>query len=392
MFTNTTSGGDAFLAQSNSFGVPRVSVAAKLEISDGSMFSNGSSVSLGTGGALLGSSIARYEAIPLTGPDGGTAVNVIQGSPENSVSAGVRGASISGGGARAGDSDPDLELESPNRVSDHYGAVGGGYANVAGDLAGSVADRPWATVAGGVLNSASGRLSAIGGGGVNIASGASSVVSGGAGGTASGENSTVSGGFDNTASGENSVASGGFRNCAGGNESWAGGSLAKVRPGNQPGDGTCVANSGDSDGDEGTFIWADRSGGNFTSNGPNQFAIRAQGGLRWGGTGVNSTTSPAYTHLMAAGNACDGGSGVANSRTYLNHPLLNNNPNAVVLFTAFFGNVSGGVAPSRNPLAIYYSDVASGSCPAGRWVIYQTTVTAEALNIGSRYNIWFVLP
>jgi hypothetical protein len=95
---------------------------------------------------------------------------------------------------------------------------------------------------------------------------------------------------------------------------------------------------------------------------------------------------------MAAGNACDGGSGVANSRTYLNHPLLNNNPNAVVLFTAFFGNVSGGVAPSRNPLAIYYSDVASGSCPAGRWVIYQTAVTAEALNIGSRYNIWFVLP
>lgn len=95
---------------------------------------------------------------------------------------------------------------------------------------------------------------------------------------------------------------------------------------------------------------------------------------------------------MAASNSCDGDSGVPNSRTYLNHPLLNSNPNAVVLFTAFFGNVSGGSTPPRNPLALYYSDVASGNCPAGRWLIYQTTVLSEAMNIGSRYNIWFVLP
>ena len=128
---------------------------------------------------------------------------------------------------------------------------------------------------------------------------------------------------------------------------------------------------------------------------PNQFAIRAEGGLRWGGTGIASTSSsPAFTEMVnTASNTCDSGSGVANSRMIATHPLLNGNPNAVVLFSANFGTLTaGGGAPPRNPLAIYYSDVVNGTCPAGRWIIYQTSVTAEVLNNNSRYNIWFVLP
>ena len=62
--------------------------------------------------------------------------NVIGGSPANNVTAGVRGATIGGGGVPS-DTDPNLFAEAPNRVTDVYGTVGGGYANRAGDDAGS---------------------------------------------------------------------------------------------------------------------------------------------------------------------------------------------------------------------------------------------------------------
>jgi hypothetical protein len=327
--------------------------------------------------------------------------NTIAGSSANNVSAGVRGATIAGGGLPTGDSDPSFDEEQPNVVTDAYGVIGGGYANRAGNNAGETTDRPFATVSGGVVNVASGSGSTVSGGVFNHAAGTNSAVSGGEINEASGSKSTVSGGSQNIAGGDFSVVSGGSDNCAGGRRSWAGGYRARTRSGAagfacinrfvQP--NVPFPNAFNVNGDEGAFVWADSQFADFASTGADQFAIRARGGFRWGGTGVNSTTSPAFTHLVAtASNTCDGGSGVANSRTYLNHPLLNGNPNAVVLFSAFFGNVSGGTAPARNPMAIYYSDVANGTCPAGRWVIYQTTVSSEALNNGARFNIWFVLP
>jgi hypothetical protein len=65
-------------------------------------------------------------ALPIT-------TNTIGGSHANTVSAGVRGATIAGGGLPSGDSDPSFASESPNRVTGHYGTVGGGYGNRAGD-------------------------------------------------------------------------------------------------------------------------------------------------------------------------------------------------------------------------------------------------------------------
>ena len=50
----------------------------------------------------------------------------------------------------------------------------------------------------------------------------------------------------------------------------------------------CAPSSGDHDGDQGTFVWADNSLGPFdafTSTGPNQFLVRAAGGV-----GINTTT------------------------------------------------------------------------------------------------------
>jgi hypothetical protein len=207
-------------------------------------------------------------ALPITS-------NTIGGSRSNVVSAGVRGATIAGGGLPSGDSDPDFLNESPNRVTDHYGTVSGGYANRAGD------NGALATVGGGSSNTASGTGSAIGGGSTNIAGGDRSTIGGGSTNTADGFVSTVGGGSFNTAIGFFSTVGGGTSNCAGGDYSWAGGRRARVRPGIDPGgSGSCsdLTYPGGT-GDEGTFVWADSQSPNFVSTGDDQFLVRAAGGM-----------------------------------------------------------------------------------------------------------------
>lgn len=183
--------------------------------------------------------------------------NLIGGSSANFVSLGVQGANIGGGASGLA-----------NRVTDEFGTVSGGQNNLAGNNSGPVNDANFATVAGGASNSALGRSSAIGGGFNNTASGALS---------------SVAGGGSNTARGDFSVVAGGTANCAGGDNSWAGGVKAKVRPG--PGSAavgagcTGVSLAPVTNGDLGTFAWADSQDADFVSTGPNQFLIRADGGL-----------------------------------------------------------------------------------------------------------------
>lgn len=69
-----------------------------------------------------------------------------------------------------------------------------------------------------------------------------------------------------------------------------------TRPGNEPGDGTCGLNSGDFDGDNGTFVWADDQNDSFISTGPKQFLIRSQGGMA-----INSNTPALFTDLTLGG-------------------------------------------------------------------------------------------
>ena len=207
-------------------------------------------------------SAVLFNDLPIT-------ANVIAGSHANWVTPNVRGATIAGGGVVDElNSDPQHILEAPNRVTDNYGTVGGGYDNQAGDGAGTTSDRAFATVGGGRRNTASSSASTVGGGANN---------------TASRLYSTVGGGLSNTASGTASSVGGGFDNCAGGRYSWAGGNNAKVRPGSQsgpPGDGCLGITSTGTNGDEGTFIWADYSQNtNFISTGSNQFLVRAAGGM-----------------------------------------------------------------------------------------------------------------
>ena len=118
-----------------------------------------------------------------------TSPNVIGGFSGNSVTGGVVGATIGGGGLSAG----------TNRVTDDHGTVGGGLGNQAGDNAGTTADRPYTTVGGGFKNTASGQLATVSGGANNTASSLNATVGGGTLNIASGVRATVAGGVFNTA-------------------------------------------------------------------------------------------------------------------------------------------------------------------------------------------------
>ena len=102
----------------------------------------------------------------------GFSPNLIGGFEGNSVTAGVAGATISGGGASVKD---ETYI---NRVTDDFGTVGGGLHNQAGDAAGTTSDRRAATVCGGTRNTASGFASTVGGGALNTAQGAYSFAAG----------------------------------------------------------------------------------------------------------------------------------------------------------------------------------------------------------------------
>ena len=307
--------------------------------------------------AVRGNNVRVLQLVGIPVGSGSTA-NVVGGSAANGIVSGARGGTVAGGGVTVG-AETALTGAGPNAVFDHYGAVGGGANNQAGGATVAApddfADSAFATVAGGrgnralgfaaavgggqdnnagltgsagfafvgggTLNTASGESSFVGGGEGNFAQGPSSAVAGGrsnnasgvwsvvGGGTAniaSAVSSTVIGGGANEAAGRWSAVSGGARNCAGGEGSWAGGLIAKVRPAFDPGipGSACtgVPSTGDADGDNGTFVWADSQLTDFVSTGPNQFLVRAGGGMA-----INTNTPAAGASLTVNGATSLGG-------------------------------------------------------------------------------------
>lgn len=186
---------------------------------------------------VAGGRVARLEPT-VSGPS-----NVIFGDSFNSIPAGVYAGTISGGGRAT------IIPSESNRVTGNGGTVSGGAANRAGDGDANPNTGTYGTVGGGYGNSASGNFSTVAGGEANAAIGALSMVPGG------------------------------YRNQAGGSVSFAAGYGATVRD---------PVQSGTPEGDYGTFVWADGQGSDVVSTGPNQFLIRAGGGV-----GIN-TTSPGY--------------------------------------------------------------------------------------------------
>jgi hypothetical protein len=136
----------------------------------------------------------------------GSSPNLLGGFSGNLLTAGVTGATISGGGSSG----------NANRVTDSYGTVSGGTNNRAGDDTGTVSDAAYATVGGGLGNSAQRESATIGGGSYNNVLGAYGTVAGGDHNHAYGQNSTVGGGGWNEVTGGGSYAfiGGGYENSA----------------------------------------------------------------------------------------------------------------------------------------------------------------------------------
>jgi trimeric autotransporter adhesin len=196
--------------------------------------------------------------------------NTINGSANNTVTAGLIGATIGGGGSTVSGYN--------NQVTGNDGTVSGGFANTAGD---------GAVVSGGGLNTATGQASTVAGGLSNTATGSYSIVAGGGTNTATGLNSTIVGGVNNAASGDYSIIAGGVNNMASGPRSFAAGSSANADLG-------------------GTFVWADGSTSvpfKATLNwlqptfGANTFNVRATGGVMFT-TSVNAAGAPVTSCFM----------------------------------------------------------------------------------------------
>jgi hypothetical protein len=149
------------------------------------------------------------------------APNFIGGSRSNLVSAGVYGATISGGGAVS-----DNEVIEPNTVAANFATISGGKRNDIG---------------------ASARASVIGGGEENVVS-------------ANAVGATVGGGIANRATNSYATVPGGFLNRAGGQYSFAAGRQAKANH-------------------DGAFVWADSQGSDLTSSATDTFSVRAKNGI-----------------------------------------------------------------------------------------------------------------
>lgn len=204
--------------------------------------------------------------------------SVVMGAQSNALNGTTEGVFIGGGAA--------------NSASGRFAVVGGGSSNRAGGpLAGSTVAE-YAAVLGGNLNQADGRASAVLGGESNVAAGDGGFVGGGQSNDASGRNASAVGGQFNVASGNESTVLGGRENFAAGRVSLA------------AGEGAAAAH-------DGAFVWA--SGlpqfGLFSSTGPNQFLIRAPGGV-----GINHNQPEQMLHLRGSSPAVmveDEGSGAA---------------------------------------------------------------------------------
>lgn len=109
-------------------------------------------------------------------------------------------------------------------------------------------------------NVANGDSSAIGGGSQNTTNGTSSTIAGGFGNTASGIGSAIGGGGSNNVDGDYGTIPGGANNEANGDYSFAAGRRAKALH-------------------DGAFVWGDHTDEDFESTSPDQFLIRAAGGV-----------------------------------------------------------------------------------------------------------------
>jgi hypothetical protein len=200
-----------------------------------------------------------------------------------------------------------------NSALERHATVSGGTANQASGYAG--------TIGGGVYNKALASYTAIGGGIANSASGMEASVNGGAGNKAGGECASISGGMNNHASDRYCTVGGGRANQAGslnedpvdasyatvggGDRNAATGSFAVIPGGSS---NTAAAPYSFAAGHRasipkehtGAFLYSDSKDSDFHSAAPNEFAVRATGGVRFV-TAVDAAGTPISSVRISPG-------------------------------------------------------------------------------------------
>ncbi len=196
--------------------------------------------------------------------------NMIGGCVANSVSAGMYGATIGGGGY------PD----NVNQVSGYYGTVSGGEGNTTGEYgyvgggANNSATALGSAVGGGSWNRATGELSSIAGGQENTSAGSHSFIGGGQGNQADGDGATIAGGFSNDSSGIGTAVGGGYSNSAVGDYATVpGGRLNAAN-----GDFSFAAGRRAKANHAGSFVLADSTDADFASVRADALRVRFNGG------------------------------------------------------------------------------------------------------------------
>jgi len=270
--------------------------------------------------------------------------NIIGGHSKNYVTDGVIGATISGGGA----------VVTPNRVTDNMGTVGGGVLNQAGNGDISATNAIAATVSGGESNLASKEYSTVGGGSGNSATGSRATVGGGTRNIASGQNATVPGGFSNIASGVASFAAGSAANAV----------------------------------HDGAFVWADATTAiPYQSTAPNQFLIRASGGV-----GIGTVSPSANLHVV--GKMGDEGAILVSSTDYSNRSIKIRSYQSQGLFATndLYLDYVGSIHFSENSverMRIHAGGnvgIGTGSNPANILTVKQNSVTDPIADAWTTYS------
>ena len=310
-FFDSTAPNQFLIRATGGVGIGTASPAAQLHVAGRIQAED---VKLTTGaaaGAVLtsdASGLAGWSQPPVRAVTNGIGVNTIAGFAANGMAAGVSGGTIAGGGSATGSNYISagnfgtISGGLSNRVGGSYAVVaggagnsaagessgigggvsnqvtalsayvGGGFSNrAAGVMAvvaggeGNQATGSRAVVAGGSMNLADGLVAGIGGGTLNRAAASYAAVAGGFGNTNTGYMASIGGGMRNLATNDFATVPGGAWNIAGGFYSFAAGTTAQALH-------------------QSTFVWSDSSAKTpFSSTAPNQFLIRAAGGVGIGG-------------------------------------------------------------------------------------------------------------
>ncbi len=120
-------------------------------------------------------------------------------------------------------------------------------------------------------------------------------------------------------------------------------------------------------------------------------ALAVHGGIQVSNAGINSNT-PIFTQKVITPTA---NTNICASKPYatvINNPLVNNNPNAILIVTPNYGSVTAGAAPPRDPVGVFYDDVNTCGFGAGRWAIYNLGIAGTALITGQMFNVMVVSP